>query len=123
VWIFPKEKNIQPRYEQKTFNPNNRQNKILTVVAPDDDKAVWINQNAWFSLGKFEKNFETTYTVKRKDNGVYAFVLEGEVNINGQTLGKRDALGVWNTNEISIKANSNAEILLIDVPIEIEGEV
>lgn len=122
VWVFPKEANITPRYEQKTFDPQDRQNKVLTVVAPDDNKAVWINQDAWFSLGKFDKDFETTYTIKKKDNGIYAFVLEGEININGETLGKRDALGICETNEISIKANSNAEILLIDVPMNIQEQ-
>ena len=122
VWVFPKQINIQPRYEQKTFDPKNRQNQILTVVAPNDDKAVWINQDAWFSLGKFEKDFETTYRVKKSDNGVYVFVLEGEVNINGQTLKKRDALGIWETDKISVKANSDAEVLFIDVPMAVEGE-
>ncbi|HXL56702.1 MAG TPA: pirin family protein, partial [Chitinophagaceae bacterium] len=122
IWVFPKEVNITPRYEQKTFNPEDRKNKILTVVAPDDDKAVWINQDAWFSLGKFEKDFETTYSVKKTGNGVYAFVIEGEITINGQILGKRDALEIWDTNEILIKSYNNAEVLFIDVPIKIEGE-
>jgi redox-sensitive bicupin YhaK (pirin superfamily) len=117
VWILPKELNIQPRYEQKTFAPDSRQNKIVTVVAPDDHNAVWINQDTWFSLGKFQTDFETTYSVKKKDNGIYAFVLKGEINIDGQVLGKRDALGIWETDKISIKANSDAEILLIDVPM------
>jgi redox-sensitive bicupin YhaK (pirin superfamily) len=122
VWVFPKEINIQPRYEQKTFDPKDRRNEILTVVAPNDDKAVWINQDAWFSLGKFEKDFETTYSVKKNGNGAYMFVLEGEININGQTLKKRDALGIWETDDISVKANSDAEVLFIDVPMAVEGE-
>ena len=117
VWVFPKEKNITPKYEQKTFNPADRQNKILTVVAPDDANAVWPNQDAWFSLGNLNKDFETNYSIKKDGNGVYAFVIEGDVTINDQQLNKRDALGIWETNEINIKANSNAEILLIDVPM------
>jgi len=121
VWVFPKEQNITPRYEQKTFNPEDRNNKILTVVAPDNKDAVWINQDAWFSLGKMDKDFTTTYSIKNNGNGVYAFVLEGEVTINDQKLGKRDAIGIWDTDNISITANTNAEILLIDVPMKLEG--
>lgn len=119
VWVFPKEHNITPRYEQKTFKPEDRNNKIQTVVAPDDANAVNINQDAWFSLGKMDKDFATSYSVKNKGNGVYAFVLEGEVTINDQKLGKRDALGVWETDKINITANTNAEILLIDVPMNL----
>jgi len=121
VWVFPKEQNITPRYEQKTFTPENRVNKIKIVVAPDDKDAVWINQDAWFSLGKMVKDFITTYTIKNNGNGVYAFVLEGEVTINGQKLNKRDALGIWDTDKLDILANTDAEILLIDVPMKIEG--
>ncbi len=118
VWVFPKEQNITPRYEQKTFKPEDRQNKILTVAAPDDEQAVWINQDAWFSLGNMDEGFETTYTVKKNGNGVYAFVIEGDVTINDQPLSKRDAAGIWETDKISIKANSAAQILLIDVPMQ-----
>jgi len=121
VWVFPKEQNITPRYEQKTFKPEDRNNKIKTVVAPDDIDAVWINQDAWFSLGKMDKDFTTTYSIKNNGNGVYAFVLEGEVTINGEKLSKRDALGVWDTDKIDITANTNAEVLLIDVPMKLEG--
>ena len=74
IWVFPKEKNIKPRYDQKTFNPADRLNKLKTVVAPDDVDAVWINQDAWFSLGKFENGHIENYKIKNDGNGVYAFV-------------------------------------------------
>lgn len=117
IWVFPKEKNITPKYQQKTFDPKDRQNKILTVVAPDDVNAVWTNQDAWFSLGNLDKDFQTSYSIRKNSNGVYVFVIEGTLTINEQQLNKRDALGVWETNEINITANSNSEILLIDVPM------
>jgi redox-sensitive bicupin YhaK (pirin superfamily) len=119
VWVFPREQNITPRYEQKTFKPEDRNNKIQTVVAPDDKDAVWINQDAWFSLGKMDKDFAATYSIKNNGNGVYVFVLEGEVTINSEKLGKRDALGIWDTDKLDILANTNAEILLIDVPMNL----
>lgn len=115
IWIVPKKKNIQPRYEQKTFDPKERINKLQTVVAPDDGNAVWINQDAWFSLGNFQSDFSTSYSLKKPGNGAYAFVIDGNVTINDQSLFKRDAIGIWDIDKINIKANTNAEILLIEV--------
>jgi len=122
VWVLPKEKNIEPRYEQKTFLPADRLNKVLTVVAPDDDKAVWINQDAWFSLANVSKDFRTTYQIHKEGNGIYVFILNGNVTINDQPLEPRDGLGIWETDTISILADTDAEILLIEVPMKIQGE-
>ena len=120
IWVFPKEKNIEPRYQQKSFKPEDRLNQVLAVVAPDDEQAVWINQDAWFSLANLEAGVEKTYQIKRKENGVYAFVIGGQVTINGEQLDARDGLGIWETDTINITANNNAEILLIDVPMKVE---
>ena len=120
IWVFPKVKNIEPRYQQKSFKPEDRLNQVLTVVAPDDENAVWINQDAWFSLANLEAGIEKTYQIKRKENGVYAFIIGGQVTINGEQLDARDGLGIWETETINITANSNAEVLLIDVPMKLE---
>ena len=117
LWIFPKKEDITPRYDQKTFSSESRQNKFETVVAPDDKNAMWINQDAWLSLGNFSNEEEIKYTLHKEGNGVYAFIIEGSAEINGTKLGKRDALGSWDLNEISVKPNSGAEILLIEVPM------
>lgn len=119
IWVLPKKRNIDPRYDQKTYLPGDRDNKFQTVVAPDDTSAVWINQDAWFSLGNFSKDFQTSYTIKKEGNGVYVFVINGEVTANGNTLQKRDAIGISGTEIVEIKANTNAEILLIDVPMQL----
>jgi redox-sensitive bicupin YhaK (pirin superfamily) len=121
IWIFPKERNIEPRYEQKTFLPEDRIDQLLTVVAPDDEKAVWINQDAWFTLGKLSKDFAGTYQLHKKDSGVYVFVLNGNVTINDQILEARDGYGIWETDQLNIKANTEAEILLIEVPMTLKG--
>jgi redox-sensitive bicupin YhaK (pirin superfamily) len=119
IWVFPKIKNIQPKYAQKTFNPEDRKNQLQTVVAPDDANAIAINQDAWFSLGTLGKGFATDYAIKKNTNGVYAFVINGDVTINDQKLNKRDGLGIWETDKLSITADSDAEILLIEVPIQL----
>jgi redox-sensitive bicupin YhaK (pirin superfamily) len=119
IWVFPKLKNIAPRYEQKSFLPENRLNQILTVVAPDDANAVYINQDAWFSLGHFSKDLSIEYSIKKTGNGVYVFVLSGSVTVNGTTLKNRDGLGVSETDVLSIVANTESELLLIDIPMEL----
>jgi redox-sensitive bicupin YhaK (pirin superfamily) len=122
LWVYPKEKNIEPRYEQKTFPPENRQDKIITVVAPDDASAVWINQDAWFSLGKFSKDLATTYQLHKEGNGVYVFVLNGNITVNDQPLEARDGFGISETGSINITAGSDADVLFIEVPMETKGE-
>lgn len=118
IWIFPKVRNIQPRYDQKSFVPEDRVNKLQLVVSPSQDNgSVFINQDAWFSLGNLKKGFNEKYFVKRKGNGVYAFVIDGDITINDEKLSNRDGLGVWDAEELSITAEKDAELLLIDVPM------
>ncbi len=118
IWVLPKLRNIEPRYDQKTFDPKQRLNKIQTVVAPDNHDAVWINQNAWFSLANMEASKELSYKIKKEGNGVYVFVIDGNITIGDQQLNKKDALGIWEIDNIILKSNSNAEVLLIDIPMK-----
>lgn len=119
IWLFPNKQNVEPRYQQITLDVNDRQNKLQQILSPNpNDAGVWIHQDAWFHLGKFEKGLTENYTIKREGNGVYAFVISGSVTINGQSLETRDALGVWATEKLEITATSDAEILLLDVPME-----
>jgi redox-sensitive bicupin YhaK (pirin superfamily) len=119
LWIFPKEKNITPRYEQKTFSPEKRHNTLLTVVAPDDQAAVWINQDAYLSLATLDQDVTLTYQAKKPGNGSYIFVLDGELDVADTHLGKRDAIGITDFDSVSLKATSpKAEVLVIDVPMK-----
>jgi redox-sensitive bicupin YhaK (pirin superfamily) len=118
IWVFPKEKDITPRYEQKTFNPEARVNKLQEVVTPvKNSEGVWINQDAYFHLGNLKSGFTTEYTIKQSGHGVYAFVINGDVTINNQKLNKRDGFGIWDTDKLTIAADSDAEILLMEVPM------
>jgi quercetin 2,3-dioxygenase len=118
VWVFPKVRNIEPRYGQKLFPSEERMNKFQTVLSPEKEgRALWINQDAWFSLGKLNAGKVLEYTFNKKDNGVYAFVIEGDVTINGQELNKRDGLGIWETDKLTVVADSEAEVLLMEVPM------
>ena len=62
----------------------------MNVVSPMGEKeGLNIHQHAWFHLGKLDKDFSTTYELKDKTNGVYAFVIDGDVTINGEKLNRR----------------------------------
>lgn len=119
IWVFPNQKNVQPRYDQKTFSDKDKHNKLLTVVSPigSNDDSVQVHQDAWFHLGKLDKGTQLTYDIKKKGNGVYAFVLNGDITINDIALNRRDGLGISETDSLSITADDNAEILLMEVPM------
>ena len=121
IWVFPNKKNVNPRYDQITLNIKDRHNKLQQIMSPSaDDEGVWIHQNAWFHLGKFDKDFQTKYELKDKINGVYVFVLNGECTINGQKLEKRDGFGLWDIKSLDIEADSqDAELLLMEVPMSL----
>ncbi|MCC9135505.1 pirin family protein [Pontibacter silvestris] len=119
IWVFPKLKDIPPRYEQKTFKPDDRQNKLQVVVSPEKDgEAVWINQDAWFSLGTLKSGFSEEYKIHKLGNGVYAFVIDGEVEIDGNKLSKRDGLGISEAESFRVEASTDAELLLMEVPMK-----
>ena len=119
IWVLPKFKNIKPRYDQKTFHPANRMNKFELVVSPNkEDDAVWINQDTWFSLGDFDANTTAYYDLKQTNNGIYIFLLKGNISIADKILKTRDAIGITEVNKIDIHINQDSELLVIEVPIK-----
>lgn len=117
IWVFPKERGITPRYEQKSYLAADRINKFQTVVSPEGGEALTINQDAWFSLGNLEKGTSLDYSLNKEGNGLYAFVLTGEATIGGESAQQRDAVGVTDTREVKITADTDTEILLMEVPM------
>lgn len=121
IWVFPNQKNVKPRYDQLSLKTEDRNNKLQQILSPNpDDAGVWIHQNAWFHLGQFDAGKTTTYQIKSKGNGVYAFVISGAFKVNGQELKARDGFGIWEVSSMDIEAISNgAEILLMEVPMQV----
>ncbi len=119
IWIYPNQKNVEPRYDQLTLNLADRYNRLQQILSPNpDDEGIWIYQNAWFHMGKFDQGKSTKYELKdRAYNGVYTFVLNGEITVNGQKLNTRDGLGSWNIDALDITADTEAEFLLMELPM------
>lgn len=119
IWVFPKERNITPRYDQKTYPLEGRKNSWQVVVSPNHEGAVWINQDAYFNLGHFDANSNIDYKMNTKGNGVFLMVVSGEAEVDGQQLNSRDAMGVWDVDSVSIKTNAETELLAIEIPMAV----
>ena len=116
IWVIPDKKNVTPRYDQISITDIAKKDELYQILSPNpDDQGVWIHQQAWFHMGDLSEGWKGSYKLKGEDSGVYFFVLEGELVIAGQKLGKRDGLGVSETSEIEITANSEAQLLIMEV--------
>jgi quercetin 2,3-dioxygenase len=119
TWIFPKEKNVQPRYDQKTFSADERVNKLQALVSPiyNDDAGLKINQDAWIYRSTLEAGKSISYSLHSAGHGVYVFLIDGKVKVGEQVLNKRDALGISDTATIEITADANSDVLILEVPM------
>ena len=120
IWLFPNKKNVTPRYDQISINTLSRKNKLYQILSPNkDDQGVWIHQNAWFHIGKYDSKSKDEYTLKNKENGIYFFVIDGEITINDQQLLERDGMGLWDISQINFVAEARSRVLVMEVPLEI----
>ena len=118
IWVIPNKMNAEPRYQQIRMDELMKPNAFNQILSPNsDDAGVWIHQDAWFSMGDFDKGVTETYQLKNPNNGVYIFVISGKVVINGNTLDTRDGLGVWDTKNFTMDVLDGAKVLLMEVPI------
>ncbi|BDB55877.1 pirin family protein [Flavobacterium ammonificans] len=119
IWLFPKHRNVEPRYQQITLDIAKQKNNFAQILSPnEEDEGVWIHQDAWFYLSDFDKDFSKKLGLKKEGNGFYIMNIEGEIEVNGEKLEKRDAIGIWETNELEIKANSDSRFLIMEIPME-----
>ncbi|MBO1517903.1 pirin family protein [Psychrobacter halodurans] len=118
IWVIPNKMNVTPRYQQLRMDDILQPNEFNQVLSPNaDDAGVWIHQNAWFSIGDFDKGVTQTYDLKDLNNGVYIFVISGQVVVNGNTLDTRDGLGVWDTKSFTMDVAEDAKVLVMEVPM------
>lgn len=119
IWMFPNKQNVTPRYDQLSLNLQDRKNKLQQILSPNpNDEGVWVHQDAWFHMGNFEEGQNFDYQSKRVGNGLYVFVIKGNVMVENQLLESRDGFGIWDYQNVKITAKSDSEILLMDVPME-----
>ncbi|KQR94888.1 pirin [Chryseobacterium sp. Leaf180] len=119
IWIFPREENVAPRYDQVSISEGMKVNDFHQILSPNqDDTGVWIHQDAWFNLANFTKGNGREYQLHKDGNGVYIFVLKGSAKVGEQTLNERDGFGIWDAESFTLEATEDSEILLMEVPME-----
>lgn len=120
IWLFPRQKGVQPRYDQISIREVEKENEFYQILSPNkDDQGVWIHQDAWFHLGNFKAGKKTAYELKKEGNGMYLFVLNGEVKVNDQVLSDRDGYGIWNSKGFELESAKDSKVLLMEVPMSI----
>ena len=118
LWIFPKEQNIKPRYDQKKFSTEERKNNLQTVASGfKTNGALYIHQDAAITLGNVEKGKKITYKNIKPGNGSYLLVINGKINLADEELSTRDAIGIWDENQVEISAEENTDFVVIEVPM------
>ncbi len=120
LWIFPREKGLKPRYDQFLFSDQDLEDQLVTLVTPDnqqEENALWIHQDAYISNINLKKESEFDYRVRIAGNGVFVFVIEGKIVVDGNSLSARDAMGVTETESVQIKAIDASKVLFIEIPM------
>ena len=119
LWVFPKKQNVTPRYDQMSVRDLKKPNDFYQVLSPNsEDAGMWVHQDTWFHLGEFDVEKSLVYTIKKPGNGVYVFVIEGSLNVEGESLKKRDAIGIWDTETIRFTVQPQSKVLLVEVPMK-----
>lgn len=119
IWLFPKYRNVEPRYQQMPLDVAQQKNNFAQILSPNpDDQGVWIHQDAWFYMSDFDADFSKKLSLKKEGNGFYIMTIEGTIEVNGQKLEKRDAIGIWETNEVELKAVTDAKFLIMEIPMD-----
>jgi len=118
IWVIPNKMSVAPRYQQIHMSDIMQPNAFSQVLSPDTEGAgVWIHQDAWFSMGDFDKGVMSSYRLKNPSNGVYIFVISGQVVIDDNILVSRDGLGIWDTESFTIDVQETAKVLVMEVPL------
>ncbi|QHI38847.1 Quercetin 2,3-dioxygenase [Kordia antarctica] len=120
LWIQPETKNVTPRYEQKKFDQTKQKNNFQTLVSPQNNiivDSLWIHQQAYISLGNFDEGKTINFKLQDASNGIYIFLLEGEISVANETLETRDAIGISDATTVEIQTNKKSKILVIEVPM------
>jgi hypothetical protein len=121
IWIFPENEEVEPRYDQKKFDLDSKKNSFVTIVSPQnkcEENSLWVHQQCYFNLGVFDDEKVINYSLRNSGNGIFLFIIDGEIIIDNQKMSSKDAMEITNCNQIEIITNLKSKILLIEVPMK-----
>ncbi|MGB3618833.1 MAG: pirin family protein [Catalinimonas sp.] len=123
LWVFPKRDGVRPQYGEQHFDLDANRDAWTTLVTSIDDEqatdtALRVHQDAVFSRAKLTAGRDLDYRVRFAGNGVYAFLIDGRVRIGEQVLDRRDALGITGADALTVQPETDADLLLVEVPMQ-----
>jgi hypothetical protein len=119
IWVIPEKQGVKPRYERKSIRDLITPNEFTPLISPDQrDSGMFLHQNTTFFWGEFTESTQVKLALSAAKQGLYVFVVSGSAEIAEQPLGERDAMGIWETEELEIKAESGSRILAIEIPMQ-----
>ena len=117
IWVMPEKLNTPPAYQDFDVRPLLRKNEMALIVSPNGDAPARLLQQTWFSIGEIEAGKKIDYHMHQSHSGVYIFVMEGEVKVDGTILSRRDGMGVYETGSFELETLKDSHILFIEVPM------
>ena len=117
IWVFPRIENTEPEYNNYDIRPLLKRNELALIISPDGKVPASIKQDAWFSMGTFDAGKSFEYKLHQEGNGVYLFIIEGDVEVAGNRLSRRDGIGLWDTKSFKVEITQEATLLLMEVPM------
>lgn len=119
IWVLPRQNNLHPAYKDYDIRPWIKKNELSVIIAPDGSAPATLSQDTWFAIGKVEKGKSIEYKLHRTGNGVYIFLIEGKIVVSGDVLSRRDGMGVYDTDSLTLETIDDSHILLIEVPMSV----
>lgn len=121
IWIEPNQRGVTPRWEAASFPKEPVQGALTPLVSGRDadllQGALFIHADAAIHGGRLLKGEVVTHTLTYQG---YVLVSEGQITLNGKTMHKGDGAEVMDVTELTITAEDNAEVLVIDVPATVQ---
>jgi hypothetical protein len=116
LWIQPRKRGSQPRWEQKPFDRRGSAGKLLPVVSGDGrDETLQIDQDAEIFLASLQPGKTVDHPIAA-GRRAYLFVIDGKLALNGQALSAGDQARIADETELKLSASKKAEIILLDLP-------
>lgn len=117
IWILPNKSDVQPRYAGLNLQERTIPNGLTEILSPDHKEGLWIHQDAWFYKGTYDSHKVVNYDIKSPENGVYLFLINGHMTIDGTDITTRDGIGIQDVSSFSIGVNEPSEFIIMDVPL------
>jgi redox-sensitive bicupin YhaK (pirin superfamily) len=115
IWILPGETGIEPSYEEKKFDDEEKRGRLRLVVSPDGrDGSVRIHQDASVYATVLDAGQQVSHEL-RPSRHAWLQVARGAIEVNGHELKQGDGAAVSEESGLTITGSERSEALLFDL--------